>query len=126
MIKYTALLLLFFVGCSLVSHRNFLKEPKGICEYNDIEAGCDQLLVYLNRKDDGKIISIIEENGGHIVGQLREFAMIQVEIRPTEKLLYLKKILEESGYVRLVTFNMVSSFQLDSRQNRMIGKSFLF
>jgi len=109
--------------------KDFLKEPESICEYDDINAACDQLLIYLYRRDDRivtpkkedilhleKIVTIIKEHGGVIVGQIQGLAIIQIEIRSKEKLLNLKEKLEESGYVQSVNFNITSKL-LDSDRN---------
>lgn len=105
------------------SAEQIIKEPEKICKYEDVEAACDQLLVYLYRKNDRikiptkdqivgleEVIAIIKGNGGKIVGQIPSLAMIQIEIRPEEKLLYLKNLLKQSAYVQSVSFNVTSQF----------------
>lgn len=105
------------------SAEQIIKEPEKICKYEDIEAACDQLLVYLYRKNDRikiptrdqivgleEVIAIIKGNGGKIVGQIPSLAMIQIEIKKEKRLLYLKGILTKSPYVQSVSFNVTSQF----------------
>lgn len=101
-----------------------IREPERICEYEEIEAACNQLLVYLYRKNNDmrvstrdnivgldKVMSMIKSNGGVIVGQNPRLTMIQVEIKPENKLLYLKSLLDKSPYVKSVLYNIITMFE---------------
>lgn len=99
--------------------KNYFKTPESMCKYEGFDAGCDQLIITLYRKNDNiipsakedilylpEIINIIKQGGGHLVGQIRDLAMLQIEVKPADKLLKLKKKLESSGYVKKVAFNI--------------------
>ncbi|MBM4305151.1 MAG: hypothetical protein FJ123_00295 [Deltaproteobacteria bacterium] len=93
------------------------KRPVKICKYEGVEAECDILLIFLYNKDTksnipkkedylylDKVVNTVKEEGGRIIGQSPMLRSLTVEIKPKEKLLELKKILEQSGYVIQVEF----------------------
>jgi len=102
---------------------DYIKAPEAMCKYEGIAAGCDQLIITLYRKNDNiinpvkegiiylsEIINIIKQEGGHLIGQIRKLAILQIEVTPADKLLKLKRKLESSGYVKSVTFNEPAKF----------------
>lgn len=107
-----------------ISGEVIIREPEGICEYEEIEAACNQLLVYLYIKDGAikvhtrndiigldEVLTIIKANGGIIAGQDPRLAMLQVEIKSNKNLLYLKSMLSKSPYVKSVLYNMTAVFE---------------
>ncbi|MEE9398951.1 MAG: hypothetical protein V3V23_01640 [Dehalococcoidales bacterium] len=107
-----------------ISDEVIIKDPERICEYEEIEAACNHLLVYLYRRDDAikvptrndiigldKVLTIIKANSGIIVGQIPGLAMIQVEVTSEEELLNLKRLLSKSPYVKSVSYNMTAVFE---------------
>lgn len=101
-----------------------IKEPTATCEYQGIDAACDQLIVNLYKKDDSietptpgdivglnEVITIIKSNDGKIVGQIPRLAIIQIEIKSKERLFALKRLLEASPFVGSVSFNMTAEFE---------------
>jgi hypothetical protein len=103
--------------------QDYIKTPGAMCKYEGIDAGCDQLIITLYRKNDNiihptkedilylpEIINIIRQEGGNVVGQIRDLAMLQIEVKPADKLLKLKQKLESSGYVKDINFNMLAKF----------------
>lgn len=103
--------------------KDYIKAPESMCKYEGSAAGCDQLMITLYRKNDNiihptkedilhlpEIINIIKQEGGHLVGQIRDLAILQIEVKPADKLLELKRKLESSGYIKYVTFNKPAKF----------------
>src|SRR5664280_1085009 len=76
-----------------------IKAPEAMCKYEGITAGCDQLMITLYRKNDNiinpakedivylpEIINLIKQEGGHLIGQIRKLAILQIEVKPADKL----------------------------------------
>ena len=129
---YTCLTVGYSVACAENKTRmeidpfvseDYIKPSEAMCKYEGIAAGCDQLIITLYRKNDNvinpakkdiiylpEIINIIKQEGGHLIGQIRKLAILQIEVKPADKLLKLKRKLESSGYVKSVTFNEPAKF----------------
>jgi hypothetical protein len=103
--------------------KDYIKAPEAMCKYEGIAAGCDQLIITLYRKNDNiihpakedilhlpEIINIIKQESGRLIGQIRDLAILQIEVKPADKLLKLKRKLESSGYVKNITFNKPAEF----------------
>jgi len=95
----------------LISIMNFKGDEYGTCEYNGIEAACDQLVVNFpedvtKRQIEG-VMSIIKGNGAKVICQIPKLHMLVLETKPKERLLKLRQTLEQSKYVQSVVYNMV-------------------